>query len=145
MTDFPDHQAVARSEYLRLCQLIGGRPPLGDCQLVALMLARAVKGQIATGIVEVSTGHRFWHYWAEDVTETRFDCLADDWDPSIGVVQAYERTGFVPESNVLAELRHFLEPFDWVPAGWTPTFPLRFALASELLTGKTEPLQQDSA
>lgn len=36
---------LANKEYTRLYQLIG-KPPLGDCQLVALIISRAIGGYI---------------------------------------------------------------------------------------------------
>ena len=100
-----DKAKSAATEYARLFALTGGRPPYADCQLVALMIARATNSDIIKGSVVLSGGDRLWHYWAEDIDGTRYDPLAADWDEA---PMAYDRQGVVSESSILRELEHFL-------------------------------------
>ncbi|MEN8444163.1 MAG: hypothetical protein ABG776_04015, partial [Cyanobacteria bacterium J06555_13] len=59
-----NYSAKAQAEYKRLRSLIGDRHPFGDCQLVALMIARAIDGTIIDGEVSCSDGKRIWHFWS---------------------------------------------------------------------------------
>lgn len=57
---------IARAEYRRLCSLIGGKHPKGDCQLVSLMISRAINGEIVDGTVCFENRNPIWHFWVRD-------------------------------------------------------------------------------
>ena len=122
---------LTQSEYKRLRALINGRYPNGDCQLVALMIARAIVGQIVEGDVTfVDRNEPMWHFWATDAEGQFYDLMADDWD-SQPLAYAIKRT--VDESEVLRELEVFARSVDFIPHNIEPLFPLRYALTDELL------------
>ena len=75
-----DNAAKAQAEYNRLRSLIGGRHPKGDCQLVALMIARAIDGDIIDGIVSFEQRTPTWHFWARGRDTCLYDPLTDSWD-----------------------------------------------------------------
>lgn len=123
-----DTNLRAAAEYARLCRLIG-KPPLGDCQLVSLMIANAIDGKIVSGFVLFDEGER-WHFWAEDDCQQRYDPLANDWNE---LPISYRAERVVCKSEILDELSTFLMHFDYWVSGWQPPHPLRFALGHELL------------
>ena len=125
-----ENAKIAQAEYERLCSLIGGKHPRGDCQLVSLMIARAIKGEIIDGMVSFVNQAPIWHFWARDADGQRYDPLVSGWDeqPTLYTVKRV-----VEEGEVLDELRHFVEPIDYIPRNWEPIFPLRYALTYELL------------
>ena len=125
-----DDTAKAQTEYNRLRSLIGGRHPKGDCQLVALMIARAIDGDIIEGTVRFEAGAPIWHFWARRGDTCRYDPLANGWDKQ-PTTYTVKRT--VEESEVIEELRHFVRDIDYIPRNWEPIFPLRYALTHELL------------
>ena len=125
----------AQAEYNRLRSLIGGRHPKGDCQLVALMIARAIDGDIIDGTVSLGGGASIWHFWACREDTYIYDPLANSWDRQ---PTTYTTKRTVEESEVLEELRHFVKDIDYIPRNWEPIFPLRYALTHELL-GMTLP------
>ena len=125
-----ENAAKAQAEYRRLRSLIGDRHPKGDCQLVALMIARAIDGDIIDGRVCFDEGDPIWHFWARRGDTCRYDPLADSWDRT---PTAYTMKRTVEESEVLEELRHFVKGIDYLPRNWEPIFPLRYALTYELL------------
>ena len=125
-----DNAAKAQAEYNRLRSLIGGRHPKGDCQLVALMTARAIDGDIIDGIVSFEQRTPTWHFWSRGRDTCLYDPLTDSWDRQPA---AYTMKRIVEESEVLEELRHFVKDIDYIPRNWEPIFPLRYALTNELL------------
>lgn len=104
-----DSAAKAQTEYERLRSLIGGRHPKGDCQLVALMVARAINGDIVDGMVSFEEGEPIWHFWARGENACIYDPLAASWDRQ---PTTYTMKRTVEESEVLAELRHFVKDID---------------------------------
>lgn len=123
--------AKAQAEYERLCALIGSTHPHGDCQLVALMVARAIDGRIIEGDVTWSDGSLSWHFWA--VTVDRHPC-----DP-LGQAkehikpQAYQAKRTVKESEILSDLRTFVGAIEYIPHCYEPIFPLRYLLTKDLI------------
>ena len=125
-----DDTAKAQKEYDRLRSLIGGRHPKGDCQLVAMMIARAINGDIIDGMVSFEEGDPIWHFWGRRGDTCICDPLADSWNRQPA---RYTMKRSVEESEVLEELRYFVKDIDYIPHNWEPIFPLRYALANELL------------
>lgn len=125
-----DNDALAKAEYQRLRSLIGGRYPNGDCQLVALMIARIISGEIIDGMVSFTTRDPMWHFWARDDKGRYYDPLADDWDER---TEMYMLRSYVEEREVLSELATFAQSVDFIPRDFEPIFPLRYALTYELL------------
>jgi hypothetical protein len=119
----------AEKEYQRLCQLIGGNPPYGDCQLVSLMIYRAVPdSQIVQGYVEFMDGDRTEHFWVQS-DDRDLDLLARDWlrTPINKVAKR-----IIDANEILEEYRRSAELIpDFNPDS---LFPLRWMLRNELLT-----------
>jgi hypothetical protein len=116
-------------EYNRLCKLMGGKPPFGDCQLVALMVSRVViNSRIVQGYVGFEDGDRVEHFWIRS-GNTDIDPLAADW---LRIPVSYSVTAEVQPSEILNEYQGFIATFPEANA-YSP-FPLRWALKSELLT-----------
>ena len=123
--------SLAQAEYKRLRSLIGGRHPYGDCQLVALMIARAIGGDIIEGDVNFESRNQIWHYWALSQDGDMYDPLADAW-ADVPCVYTPQRS--VREEEVLGELRVFVDSIDYIPPHYeNPLFPLRYVLAKELI------------
>ena len=58
-----DNSLLAKTEYQRLCNLIG-HPPYSDCQLVSLMLHLAVPdSNIVEGICFCDDEREINHFW----------------------------------------------------------------------------------
>lgn len=125
-----DNAAKAQAEYERLRSLIGGKHPKGDCQLVSLMIARAIEGDIIDGMVSFEEGEPIWHFWARGADTCVYDPLADIWDRKPTM---YMMKYIVEEREVLGELKYFVKDIDYIPRNWEPIFPLRYALTNELL------------
>ena len=121
----------AEGEYERLRSLIGYRHPFGDCQLVALMISRAIGGSIIDGEVSCTDGKRIWHFWAFGLDECIYDPLAAHWPDS--QPELYFPCKHVKEQEVLGELEHFIEAIEYIPHNYVPVFPLRYVLTKELL------------
>jgi hypothetical protein len=125
---------TAEREYRRLCSLIGGSPPYGDCQLVALMINKAIpNSQIVEGIVTFSSElyqHRSSeHFWVV-FNGMDLDPLAEDW---IGNPKILSRTidRSVEPSEILDEYIKFVSEFP-VPSEFE-LFPLRWQVKDELI------------
>jgi hypothetical protein len=127
---------TAAREYQRLCTLIGGKPPYGDCQLVALIVSKAIPdSQIVKGIVscdspEPPNQHReIEHFWVV-FNGVDLDPLAEDW---IGNPQILSRTidRTVEASEILDEYERFIAEFP-EPKEFE-LFPLRWQVKDELI------------
>jgi hypothetical protein len=128
---------TAAQEYQRLCALIGGKPPYGDCQLVALIISKAIPGsQIVKGIVSCDSPqepldqHRdIEHFWVV-FNGVDIDPLAQDW---IGNPQILSRTveRMVEPSEILDEYKKFIAEFP--EPNEFELFPLRWQVKNELL------------
>jgi hypothetical protein len=120
----------AEKEYNRLCQLIGGKPPFGDCQLIALMIHRAVpNSEIIQGQVGFEDGDSVEHFWVRSL-DIDLDPLSKDWFRT-STERVIER--IVAADEIFREYRGFAEFFsDDNPY---TLFPLRYKLRPELLTG----------
>jgi hypothetical protein len=119
----------AEKEYVRLCQLIGGKPPFGDCQLVALMICYAVpNSEIIQGQIKFEDGYSTQHFWVSS-QGLDLDPLAKDWyrTPTARVIER-----IVAADEILGDYRGFIEFFpDYNPC---TLFPLHYKLRTELLT-----------
>ncbi|MFB2979090.1 hypothetical protein [Microseira sp. BLCC-F43] len=115
--------ADAIAEYRRLCDLIGGRPPFGDCELVALLIYRAVSGgtkKIVRGWIEFEDDERTEHFWVE-VDGEILDPLANDFTRP--VISWLPIESYSPQ-QIVRDLEAFLADF---PYPWSGTpFPLRW-------------------
>lgn len=128
---------TAEREYQRLCSLIGRKPPYGDCQLVALIISKAIPdSQIVKGIVscdfpqELLDQHReIEHFWVI-CNGVDLDPLAEDW---IGTPQILSRTieRTVKPSEILDEYNRFIAEFP-EPREFE-LFPLRWQVKDELI------------
>lgn len=124
------NEVIAQKEYARLLSLTKGRHPFGDCQLVALMIARAIDGEIIEGDVDLAEGRQIWHYWAVK-SEHIYDPLAENWEG--GRPQAYYPRKHISEKAVLDELAIFVNAIERIPNNYVPIWPLRYVLSKELL------------
>jgi hypothetical protein len=131
----------ATREYQRLCSLLGGKPPYGDCQLVALMINRAIPdSQIVDGIVRVSYDNedteQCWrdieHFWVI-VNGTDIDPLAQDWSHPTILSRSIVR--IVEPSEILDDYIKFIAKFPdpIIIEDFPPLFPLRWQLKNELI------------
>jgi hypothetical protein len=128
---------TAAREYQRLCALIGGKPPYGDCQLVALIVSKAIPdSQIVKGIVSCDSPqeplhqHReIEHFWVV-FNGVDLDPLAQDW---IGNPQILSRTveQTVEPSEILDEYKRFIAEFP--EPSELELFPLRWQVKDELI------------
>jgi hypothetical protein len=125
---------TAAREYQRLCALIGGKPPYGDCQLVALIVSKAIPdSQIVKGIVTFSSElypHRnSEHFWVV-FNGVDIDPLAEDW---LGNPQILSRTieRSVEPSEILDEYKRFIAEFP--EPSELELFPLRWQVKDELI------------
>ncbi len=135
-----DNAAKAQAEYERLRSLTGGRNPYSDCQLVALMIARAIGGDIIDGGVTCKSGKHIWHFWAHGKDTCVYDPLAEAWkddQPHLYLLRRY-----VEEEEVLGELERFVKSIDYIPHNYKPVFPLRYVLADELLGAKIPDIER---
>jgi hypothetical protein len=121
-------RSLAEREYQRLCQLIDGKPPYGDCQLLALMISRAVTdSEIVQGVVEFEDGHHAEHFWVRS-GGADLDPLAKDWLVT-PIRKIFIR--IVSECEIVNEYQGFIRAF---PQNSPHSlFPLRWALRKELL------------
>lgn len=115
----------AITEYNRLCRLIG-KPPYGDCQLVALMLHLKVGGVIVRGCVVVEDGEKgeqgkkIDHFWLE-IDGQICDPLARNWKRE---VISWLKTDEISPEAIINDLKSFLEEFP--EPSLNPLFPLRW-------------------
>jgi hypothetical protein len=109
----------AFTEYNRLCELIG-RPPYGDCELVALMLHKKVGGNIIKGYVTVEDGDKLEHFWLE-IDDQICDPLSKDWKR---LAVAWEKVAIVDPNSIIEDLKGFLKDFP-TPSKYS-LFPLRW-------------------
>jgi hypothetical protein len=105
-----DNFSTGYDEYARLRQLNEGRDPYGDCQLVALAIARVVPGaEIVRGFVEFHDGDRTLHYWVK-AGERDLDPLAENFTRTVSG-RRVERV--VTPEEILNEWRAFLSEFPY--------------------------------
>ncbi|YAF99281.1 MAG: hypothetical protein AB3A66_27965 (plasmid) [Nodularia sp. CChRGM 3473] len=97
----------AIEEYQRLCNLIGGNPPYGDCELVALMLYFKAGGVIAKGQVIMEDGEKLEHFWLE-VDNQICDPLSKDWTRA---AKTWVKVEEVSPNSIIENLNRFLDEF----------------------------------
>ena len=116
---------LAEKEYKRLCNLIC-RVPYGECQLVALMIHRAIpNSKIVEGVVRCEDGD-VNHFWVR-ANQKDIDPLSQDWD---SIVIDRLVTSVVHPSVILEEYRGFIDKFP-EPSEYS-FFPLRWKIKKEL-------------
>ena len=128
---------TAKQEYRRLCALIGGKPPYGDCQLVALLINKVVvNSQIVTGVVRrnsidetINEYKDVDHYWViSDGID--IDPLAEDWiETPVIFSRTIDRT--VEPSEILDEYKKLIKEFP--EPNKLGLFPLRWQVKNELI------------
>jgi hypothetical protein len=124
-------------EYRRLCSLIGGKPPYGDCQLVALMIGKVISGsQIVKGIVLVDypqellhQDREIEHFWVV-LREIDIDPLSEDWTGNPRILSR-EIVRTVEPSEILDEYKDFIKEFP--EPDKLGLFPLRWQVKNELI------------
>ena len=122
-----NESAIAEQEYKRLCNLIN-RIPYGECQLVALMIHRAIpNSEIVEGVVRCEDCSDVEHFWVR-VNQKDIDPLSQDWD---SIVVDRSVTSVVHPSVILEEYRGFIKEFP-EPSEYS-FFPLRWKIKEELL------------
>lgn len=121
----------ALQEYKRLCRLIGGTPPYGECELVALMIHRVMpESEIIEGIVTVEIDfieEKIKHFWVM-LNEEHIDPLSEDWQSTV-ISRSIFRT--VSAAKILEDYRASIQRCP------DPSYhlfsPLRWKLKDELL------------
>ena len=121
-------EEIADEEYQRICTMIG-RPPYGECELVALFINRQItNSRIVEGIVHLED-RNVKHFWVV-VNNLHLDPLADDWISNPTILNR-SIVRIVAPSEILDEYKKFIETFP-EPKEFE-LFPLRWEIKDELI------------
>ena len=126
MKDVRQLVAKGHQEYKHLCELIGGKNPYGDCQLVALMLHLAIpESVIIEGVIEC-IDRDVNHFWVR-IEEIDVDPLSIAWNTFILSRKVLKEVG---AEEILQEYKSFIEAFP-EPSEYS-FFPLRWKVYPSL-------------